>query len=486
MTTEDPSPNTTLVILLGASAWPNHPVLTASKAFANAANDLKTYFLDPQGFHLPQENLLDLFDVDQYAEEMDEKITQFLCEHIRKKKAESGDVARDVLVYFIGHGGTEVDSDFYLPIHHTREENPKGSSIVVGNLARTLKEQARFQRRIVILDCCFAARAVEYFQGSGLMDVLTANFIEALKEPGKGVGTPSKGTALLCSSSPKSASYFLPDETSTCFTQAFLQTLRAGNPYQTENLSLYLVNQLMRKYLQEKPESKAPMPEVHSPAQAEGDVAFVAFFPNRAKEVAAAQWVEQARKEYRKLVEEVWTDKKLDYEKLSKLIGYCYWDWNSLTLKFLELIKRSWTDKKLELIKEFWTDEKLDGEKLFKLIGYRYWDWNSFKPKVLSQNDAKSIEREVMGDFKEAIYFKQIQQKMSRASLAASQQLDDLTDGLQALVMATEGAAATEQAQYQSEAAASSAAANSVAQAAQHILQKNSEIFKGFDQIITG
>ena len=283
MTTEGPSPNTTLVILLGASAWPRSPELDASIAFANAANDLKAYFLDPQNFHLPQENLLDLFDSDYYADAMDEEIAQFLHRHIVEKKAKSGSVAKDVLVYFIGHGGIpEGDSDLYLTIRRTRKENPKGSSIEIGNLAKTLKDRARFQRRMVILDCCFAASAVRFFQGSGPMDVLRTQAVGVFEEQDKGVGFPGRGTALLCSSSSKVRSRFSPDETSTYFTQAFLHTLRAGNSFQAERLSLHTVNRLTQDYLSRMHGNEAPMPEVHSPDQVEGDVAAVAFFPNLA------------------------------------------------------------------------------------------------------------------------------------------------------------------------------------------------------------
>src|SRR6266849_5287453 len=106
-----PSPKTTLVVLLGASAWPRHPELDPSEAFTNSAKWLKEYFLDPRQFNLPTENLLDLFDSEEYAGGIDDGIVQFLDNHMKK----SGDAPRDLLVYFIGHGGiSENDSAFYL------------------------------------------------------------------------------------------------------------------------------------------------------------------------------------------------------------------------------------------------------------------------------------------------------------------------------------------------------------------------------------
>ncbi len=203
MKTKLPSPQTTLVILLGASAWPRSPELDGSLAFARAANELRHYFLDPHGFHLPAENLLDRFDSDQYAGGLDEEISQFLEQHIAEKRRDNiGEVARDVLVYFIGHGGiSEGTSDFYLAIRRTRQDNPKASSIEIGNLAQTLKEKARFQRRVLVLDCCFAASAVRFFQGSGPMEVIREKMKEVFEEQEKGQGFPSRGTTFLCSSS---------------------------------------------------------------------------------------------------------------------------------------------------------------------------------------------------------------------------------------------------------------------------------------------
>lgn len=78
---------------------------------------------------------------------------------------------------------------------------------------------------------------------------------------------------------------------------------------------------------------------------------------------------------------------------------------------------------------------------------------------------------------------------LSTSSLAAALQLNALTNQLQSQVMRTEGAAATEQAEYQElqiESDANNAAANSVAQAAAHKMKTNNSIFQTFDGIISG
>src|SRR5205807_807525 len=105
------------------------------------------------GFNLPDENLLNLFDSDQSADEIDDEVGQFIENHTLKRK--SNNTVSDIIIYFIGHGFLPIgDSDYYLAIRRTREENLEASSIKIENLARTLKQRARFLRRILILDCC--------------------------------------------------------------------------------------------------------------------------------------------------------------------------------------------------------------------------------------------------------------------------------------------------------------------------------------------
>ncbi len=282
-----PSPPTTLVLLLGASEWPYSPDFPQSHAFTNAARRLKGYFLDPQTFGLPRENLLDLFDSDQSADDLDREIGQFLEQRISRMQA-GGHAARDVVVYFVGHGGLAGgDVEYYLAIRRTRMANPTASGIRIVSLAHTLKEQARYLRRIVILDCCFAAAAFRAFQAAPDQAAITQT-LEAFKVPGKGEGIPGRGTSLLCSSRHNRPSLLLPDGSSTMFSEALLEALTIGNPYRQGHLSLHDVASLAEDVLHVLAPGDAPRPEVHSPDQSEGDIANLPFFPNPAALTARA------------------------------------------------------------------------------------------------------------------------------------------------------------------------------------------------------
>lgn len=276
-----PTPETTLVILLGASEWPLYPDLDASSAFSNAAEAVIQYFHDFRGFRLPQGNLLNLFNSDRSSDSIDNCIDHFLKKRIGEKKGKGAPTAKDVLVYFIGHGAIPEGTELLLTIRRTRKNNPGISSLSIKGLARTLREQARFQRLVIILDCCFAAAAVKSYQSTGPIDIMRMQTNEAFK------GFPERGATFICSSSSKDLSRFLPDGSSTMFTQAWLHALRTGSPSQQERmLTLRVIHRLAVDFLLKKYGNEVPKPEIHSPDQSEGDVADIPFFPNLAHEQA--------------------------------------------------------------------------------------------------------------------------------------------------------------------------------------------------------
>src|SRR5579885_1041654 len=132
------APHTTLFILLGASTWPRWADLGDSKAFANSAERVKMYFLNPQKFRLPPENLLNLFDSNASADAIDEKISHFLTTRMAEMAA-LNQAATDLVVYYIGHAGLiEGSSDYYLAIRCTRKSHPGASALRIDTLARTL------------------------------------------------------------------------------------------------------------------------------------------------------------------------------------------------------------------------------------------------------------------------------------------------------------------------------------------------------------
>jgi hypothetical protein len=197
------------------------------------------------------------------------------------------------------------------------------------SVADTLTERARHLRRIIILDCCFAAAAFSAFQ-SGPAQVALEKTVDAFEVRKKAVGFPTKGTTLLCSSNHKSPSLLLPDGSSTMFTKAFLDALIQGTPSPQDRLTLRDVKDIATDLLSEI--RSAPKPVVHSPDQSEGDVADIPFFPNprieeermrRAEEEKRRQAEqEQARKREEERLRKVEEEqaRKIEEEKRARLI----------------------------------------------------------------------------------------------------------------------------------------------------------------------
>lgn len=274
-----PSPQTTLVIVLGASEWPFALDFPASAAFENAARSWKSYILDPQGFGVPCENLLDLFNSSKGPLEIDEEINIFLEKRSSIMKA-SGNPPRDILLYFVGHGGfVGRDSDFYLALRCTRRERPRTSGIQIESLADTLSEKGRHLRRFIILDCCFAAAAFRAFE-TGTSIVAISKMVNAFKVKEEANNLPSKGVALLCSSDQKTTSLVLPDGSSTMFSRSLMHALSRGNAHHRNPLSLYDLKNLAEEALSHLSIKNAPRPVVFSPDQSKGDIAAVPLFPN--------------------------------------------------------------------------------------------------------------------------------------------------------------------------------------------------------------
>lgn len=126
-----PTAPTTLVIMLGASAWPKSPGFQASQAFVRAAQGFRAYLLDPHSFGLPAANLFDQFDAISSASEQLEKLGFFLEKRSQELKAANRPV-RDVLVSFVGHGGFAGQSaDFYLMTRRTNASSLRATGIAI-------------------------------------------------------------------------------------------------------------------------------------------------------------------------------------------------------------------------------------------------------------------------------------------------------------------------------------------------------------------
>lgn len=256
-------PQSTLVVLLGASAWPHYPGLSDLPAARYWATRLRTYFLDTAGFALPSENLLDLFDDEANAIDLLQQIEDFLQERLANSAA-----MRDLIVYYAGHGNfakgdVRREATYYLALRSTKGYPVEAATgLVVGQLAGALRAWARQLRRYLILDACFAAAAAEDWQAAESDIVQRQAHASSLET----------GTALLCAAGPDQGAK------DVAFSGGLLAALTNGTRSAERRLSLRELGDLI--WDQIRGQEDATRPQVHSPGQAEGDIAAVRLFPN--------------------------------------------------------------------------------------------------------------------------------------------------------------------------------------------------------------
>jgi hypothetical protein len=270
------SPRTTLVVILGASKWPKWKELNGLDdgiAFRNSADEIERYFCNSRGFNLPKENLLTLFDVDGDPDSLDSQVSEFLKNRTNALKNEQNP-ARDLIVYYIGHGGFEGgDSDYYLAIKNSRPDNRAVSSLRMEVLAKTVKDNARHIRCYLILDCCFSGEAIKFMQ-STVLDIAEAKTRNAFQH------YPNKGTALLSSSAKDKPSQAPPGKPYTMFTGALLRALREGSDNEPEHRSLQQIGDQAWDLIREEYGDEGVKPEVRPGYMPEGDVTRLPLFPN--------------------------------------------------------------------------------------------------------------------------------------------------------------------------------------------------------------
>jgi len=257
--------NRTGLIVLGASVFPKSHY-SSEPAFSQAKERLLSYFEDPKGMSLRQDDILDLFNSELNMDNMDEEISSF----IQRRKA---DGLQSLLIYYVGHGGfTSHTESFFLATYSTRDNNPEVSSITFRTLSTTISQFTYDIRTIFILDCCFAASASKEFMAGDINETIKRQFKEDF---------PSRGIALLCSSSKDAPSLIVRERNITMFSEALEIALRKGNPLiKSKFLTLRQIHQTTYFYIKEFNAESAIRPEVLSPFQPVGDVADFPIFIN--------------------------------------------------------------------------------------------------------------------------------------------------------------------------------------------------------------
>lgn len=263
----------TLAVLLGASKFPKDAGLSENRSFSASAEDVKEYLVDKNGFGVPQENLLWLFDSLRSQSDQLTEIAGFLMRRMQQLESE-GSPASNLLVYYVGHGlfTRGADQAYCLAVRRTNSANEGATSIRTVELANTIKDHARFLRRFLIFDSCFAASAFKEFQAGPQV----AAIMQIKKE------FPEDGTSLLCASSSDLRAKAPVELNRTMFSSALIHVLRNGTERAGQHLSFNELCYLITDNLRSTHPDTWVRPEMHSPDQHKGDIAHLPLFPNPA------------------------------------------------------------------------------------------------------------------------------------------------------------------------------------------------------------
>ena len=194
-----PSPARSRAVLIGVSDYRERELADLPHVARNVA-DLKHLLTSELSWSLPDEHCRTLPNPTSREQVM---------AAVEQAAAEATDT---LLVYYAGHGQIDRHQEkLFLTLPHS-QAHKAWSGILYEDLRHAV-EGTRADRRIVILDCCYAGRATVMGDDVDLAEQATA-----------------EGTCVLAASPPTKKAMFDPSERNTAFTGALLQILNRGVP----------------------------------------------------------------------------------------------------------------------------------------------------------------------------------------------------------------------------------------------------------------
>ena len=186
--------------------------------------------------------------------------------------------ATDLIVYYVGHGGSisgNNRSEYFLALKGTTDAEKYLDGLRVSNFAQVINKNAAHLRAIIILDCCYSARAVKYFEGT--------------QPDAIGDASIPFGLTLFTASAGEVEAVVPPNQKYTMFSGCLLDVLNHGIATAGPRLSIREIATQVQALIKQQYNGEGVRPEVHSPQQRFGDVADYPIFPNLAYRAARVQ-----------------------------------------------------------------------------------------------------------------------------------------------------------------------------------------------------
>ncbi|WP_051022380.1 caspase family protein [Nocardia pneumoniae] len=195
-----PDPHSSYALLIGTSTYSS---LTDLPAVRNNLEALAGILTDPALVGLRPDHCIVVHDPVEVR-----TVYRTLLHYAKLEPTDT------LLVYFAGHGRTDLRNDLYFALADTATEELRVSALSF-DIVRDLLTESRAKNKVLILDCCFSGRAIPDMGGTD--DAIVGQL--GIEGTYTLTATPANAVAL----APTGATY-------TAFTGELLALLRTGVP----------------------------------------------------------------------------------------------------------------------------------------------------------------------------------------------------------------------------------------------------------------
>ena len=263
-------PEATLLAVFGASEFPEaRSRFSPQPALEHAARSFEQLMMSTTWFGVPKNNSMYRFNSPHPPRELRKELHDFVGREGMRIENEGNQVI-NLVIYYAGHGGITHQGDYRLAVCATSMDDLEYTALSVPSLEVAPENLSCRLRRFLVLECCFARRAlVDWVSRSG-----------------------AANTVMLCACA--SGEVARVEEGECRLTSALIEVLKTGEETPAEHLSMLDLHRLVVDRLRREGVPPEGMPEIHCPGGAAAPLLGTRVFRNASQQVPTGGGVYQA------------------------------------------------------------------------------------------------------------------------------------------------------------------------------------------------